>query len=196
MKVVSVSTPDINELVIEFVDSNEAFMNALRRVILADIPSMAIEDIVFYENSGVMENEIVAHRVGLIPLTSYSLDSHPRVSMDIVAQDTITVYAKDMVCEHCTVLYPDIPITKLGKGQRLKFVGHACKATGEEHSKWRVVSNCHFKRIDHGHFKFFIESIGALSCHDIFQQALGILIDKIRNSKNILLDACKKHGEE
>ena len=42
--------------------------NALRRLIIADVPTMAIEKVFFSDNSGVMVDEILAHRVGLIPI--------------------------------------------------------------------------------------------------------------------------------
>ncbi len=60
-------------LVIEGTDT--AFMNSLRRIILAEVPAMAIDEIVVIENSSLLHDEILAHRMGLIPLKT-DLDSY------------------------------------------------------------------------------------------------------------------------
>jgi DNA-directed RNA polymerase subunit D len=56
-----------------------AFANALRRVIIDYVPTMAIEDIEFSKNSSILYDEIIAHRLGLTPiktdLKSYNLIS-------------------------------------------------------------------------------------------------------------------------
>src|SRR5437773_12394979 len=57
-------------------DVSPAFANALRRIILAEVPVMAIEDVMILENSSVMYDEILALRLVLIPIRtdhSYNL---------------------------------------------------------------------------------------------------------------------------
>jgi len=62
----------MNSLDIEFdlVGYDPAIANALRRILLSDIPSMAIEKVYMYQNTSIMQDEVLAHRLGLLPLTA------------------------------------------------------------------------------------------------------------------------------
>ncbi|KAK3719142.1 DNA-directed RNA polymerase core subunit rpc40 [Vermiconidia calcicola] len=43
--------------------------NAFRRILLAEIPTLAIEDVFVFDNTSIIQDEVLAHRLGLIPLT-------------------------------------------------------------------------------------------------------------------------------
>lgn len=43
--------------------------NAFRRILLAEIPTLAIEDVYVFNNTSVIQDEVLCHRLGLIPLT-------------------------------------------------------------------------------------------------------------------------------
>jgi len=155
-------------LIIEGVDS--AFMNSLRRIMVSEVPCMAIDEVVVLENSSMLHDEILAHRLGLIPLTT-DLDSYNlpeecsckselgcnlcRVSLtlDVEAKDDVrTVYSGDLVAENPNVrpVSEKIPIAKLAPNQRLKLEAYARLGKGEKHAKWQPVSVCaykHFPRV-------------------------------------------------
>ena len=59
-------TEDTIALQLEGVD--RSYANAVRRFCISEVPSMAIDDIVILENSSVLYDEILAHRLGMIPL--------------------------------------------------------------------------------------------------------------------------------
>ncbi|KAL8688987.1 MAG: hypothetical protein Q9218_005235 [Villophora microphyllina] len=43
--------------------------NAFRRILLAEIPTLAIEYVFVHNNTSIVQDEVLAHRLGLIPLT-------------------------------------------------------------------------------------------------------------------------------
>ena len=45
-----------------------SFANALRRILLAEVPTMAIEHVYMWNNTGIVHDEVLAHRIGLIPI--------------------------------------------------------------------------------------------------------------------------------
>ena len=66
-------TQDTIRFLIEGV--NTAFVNALRRTMIAEVPTMTIEDIFYFDNSSLIPDEILANRIGFIPLKT-DLDNY------------------------------------------------------------------------------------------------------------------------
>ena len=66
-------TDDYLRFIVKGIDVS--LVNALRRIMLIEVPAMAIDDVVIIENSSVLYDEIIAHRLGLIPLRSDNLSS-------------------------------------------------------------------------------------------------------------------------
>ncbi|EIM21360.1 DNA-directed RNA polymerase II subunit RPB3 [Wallemia mellicola CBS 633.66] len=86
VRVRSLESERIN-FVLEDVDL--ALANALRRILIADLPTMAIDIVNIEENSSVLVDEFIAHRLGMVPLIS-------------TACDKLINYNRDCVClDHC-----------------------------------------------------------------------------------------------
>lgn len=60
----------INEYhtVYEILNVDVSFMNALRRILLSEIPTVALENIYMWHNNSIIHDEVLSHRLGLIPL--------------------------------------------------------------------------------------------------------------------------------
>ncbi|TXG64240.1 hypothetical protein EZV62_011234 [Acer yangbiense] len=80
----------------ELRDTDASVANALRRVMIAEVPTVAIDLVEIEVNSSVLNDEFIAHRLGLIPLTSENAMSM-RFSRDCDACDG------DGQCEYCSV---------------------------------------------------------------------------------------------
>ena len=52
----------------DLIGLDASLANALRRILMAEIPTMAIEKVYVYNNTSVMHDEILAHRLGLVPI--------------------------------------------------------------------------------------------------------------------------------
>ena len=66
-----------DRLVFDLIDAPASHANALRRTLLAGVPSMCMDDIIIHENTGTMPDEVLAHRIGLIPLNANPADFGP-----------------------------------------------------------------------------------------------------------------------
>ena len=141
------------------------FMNALRRIAIAEVPSMAIDEVVILENSSILQDEIIAHRLGLIPLKT-DLDSYNlpeecpcksefgcnlcrvTLTLDVESKEgTSTVYSSELISENpdITPVSDKIPIIKLAKEQKLRLEAYARLGKGKNHAKWQPVSMCTYK---------------------------------------------------
>jgi len=138
-------------------DSNPVFANTLRRLMIDEVPTMAIEDVEFEKNSSVLYDEMIAHRLGLVPLKtdlkSYNLPEKckcegkgcNRCQLKMVLRSSNkagTVYASEIKSKDPAVkpVYGEMPIVKLLKGQSLELEATAVLGKGKEHVKW---SPCH-----------------------------------------------------
>eukprot|EP00644_Phytophthora_capsici_P019265 jgi/Phyca11/48912/gw1.212.2.1 len=57
-----------DEIVFDLIGVDAAIANALRRILLAEVPTMAIEHVYIWNNSSIIQDEVLAHRLGLVPL--------------------------------------------------------------------------------------------------------------------------------
>lgn len=149
---VSVREKKGNSLTLIIDDSDPGFVNSLRRAIIAEVPSLAIEYVNMVENSSPVFDEIISHRLGLIPvptdLSLYNFREECKckgkgcpsctLRFTLEKQGPGIVYSQDLKSEDSKIKVPkSIPISKLGKNQNIVLEAEAVLGRGRDHAKWQ-----------------------------------------------------------
>jgi DNA-directed RNA polymerase subunit D len=126
-------------------DANEALANALRRSV-SEIPSLAIDEVEIFKNDSALYDEVLAHRLGLVPLkTEKSMSSKTEIKLKLSKTGPCTVYSEDL-SGAADVVHPKIPLTLLGEDAKLELVAVARLGTGLQHAKY-VPGLCYYRHL-------------------------------------------------
>ena len=147
------------------------YANALRRVCLNGVPVFAIDTVDIIENTSVLPDEGLAHRLGLIPLktdlTKYKESDKILLVLDSgESGETRAVLSSELSSEDDTVkpVSDKIPIVQLAPGQRIKIECYARLGRGTEHAKWNASNISTLTDTDKEDEKILtVESTGALN---------------------------------
>jgi DNA-directed RNA polymerase subunit D len=136
---------------VEFVDRNErearflvrgitpAFANGIRRAMVADVPTLSIDTVRMIENSSVMFDEQIGHRLGMVPLSAppdeFEMGESVTLGLDVSGPET--AYSSDLQSMDSMVepAEQNVPIIELKEGQRLEVETEAVLDTGKSHAK-------------------------------------------------------------
>lgn len=182
-----------NRIVVKLKGIPLQYANALRRICLSGVPTFAIDDVVIIENSSVLPDEGVAHRLAMTPLrTDLSRFVEPSVCdchselgcsrcrvllmLDSGSSDaTRTVTSADLSSEDEMVkpVSPNIPIAVLAPGQKLKLEAYARLGRGSEHAKWNSASvSALTEGNDSDQHILTLETVGSLTPAEVIRTAV------------------------
>lgn len=195
-KMVGLKTKSEGEqLIISFEGVHNSIVNSIRRIILDEVPTFAIEDVEVIKNDSPLYDETVAHRLGLIPLKtdlkSYNFKEECscggvgcalcEVKMTLKQDGEGYVYSKSIKSDDPQIVpvYENIPITKLSDGKKIELNLKAVLGTGREHAKW-APAHTYLKETDKG-IDLVIESFGQLENKEVFNCAIDVLCKKIES---------------
>jgi len=132
-----------------------AFANGVRRAMIADVPTLAIENVRVVENSSVMFDEQLGLRMGLVPLTTPpgEFEVGDTVTLSIDVEGPATAYSGDLVSSDDLVQPADenVPIIDLKDDQRLEAEADAVAKSGKDHAKHQggvAVGYRHLQRVE------------------------------------------------
>ena len=176
------------------------FANALRRIMIGEVPTIAIEWVDFKKNDSVLPDEILANRLGQIPLTfdkrAYELPSEckcegkgcSRCQVELILKEKgpKVVHAGDLKSRAKDVkpVFEKIPIVELFEDEELQFEAIAQLGLGKEHVKWQAAVVGY--NYENDKFIFNVESVSGLDPEDIVLSATEILEKKMKDFQKSL----------
>ncbi|KAH9856839.1 insert subdomain of RNA polymerase alpha subunit [Lenzites betulinus] len=96
----TVSIKRLSQRSIEFdlVGVDASIANAFRRILIAEVPTIAIEDVFVWNNTSVIHDEVLAQRLGLVPLSVDPAIFSSRLPGDIPYDRNTLVFQLDVEC--------------------------------------------------------------------------------------------------
>ena len=185
------------------------YANALRRVCLNGVPVFAIDTVDIIENTSVLPDEGLAHRLGLIPLkTDLSRFNEPSkcdcqsesgcsnckillVLDSGESQVTRSVLSSELSSEDDTVkpVSEKIPIVQLAPGQKIKIECYARLGRGTEHAKWNSSNISTLTDTNKDDEKILtVESTGALNPEQIVLEGVQEVSRRVVEFKDMIND--------
>ena len=110
-----------------------SLLNAVRRSV-EEIPTLAIDEVEIVKNDSALYDEVLAHRIGLIPIKN---DSKTKTggSLYLKKVGPCTVYSGDFKGD-LKIVYDAIPLTILEKDQEIEITANTAMGTGLIHAKY------------------------------------------------------------
>lgn len=183
------------------------YANALRRLCLNGVPVFAIDTVDIIENSSVLPDEGLAHRLGLVPIkTDLARFNEPgkcecqsetgcsncKVMLVLDSGDSDvskTVFTDELTSEDDSVkpISDKIPVVQLAPGQRVKVECYARLGRGREHAKWNSSNIATLVETDKDDERILtVESTGALNPEEIILAGVDELGHGINEFKEMI----------
>ena len=198
---------DNQKMSVKLKDVPLQYANALRRICLNGVPVFAVDTVDIIENSSVLPDEGLAHRLGLIPLkTDLSRFNEPskcdcqsesgcsncRVMLVLDSGDsdvTRTILSNELSSEDESVkaVSDKIAIVELAPNQRIKVECYARLGRGTEHAKWNSSNISTLTETDKENVRILtVESTGALSPEQIILAGVDEVSNRLGEFKDMV----------
>merc|ERR1712071_640542 len=170
-----VNVISLNKLDMEFdiIGVDPSIPNALRRILISEVPTMAFDKVFLFNNTSIIQDEVLTHRLGLIPLKAdprmfefkLKCSWDPKKTKEQLAQLTnpedkyrdykvLSSHLKWCPLGNQSQLYSaeavgsvhdDILIAKLRPGHEIDMKLHAVKSIGRDHIKFSPVATAFYR---------------------------------------------------
>lgn len=163
------------KIVFTISEVNEAIVNAMRRIMISEVPTMAFDYIYVYKNTSSVPDEVVAHRIGLLPLKAnpdefeFVDETMTRMNTSVFSLEKkaehreVIVYAEDIEpmthFKGIKIVNKKVPLLTLKPGEEIELELFVRKGCGETHAKFSPVATAFYKMISENKVKSTVESI-------------------------------------
>jgi len=166
----------LSSAVFDVIGIDPPIANALRRLMIARVPTVAFHQVTIAENSSEIPDEILAHRIGLVPLRApptqfaamtadsdkYDVSNSLKFELDVTCVDKASaqVYTRQLrwVAEDAGLrekfrpadvgpVHDNILLASLAPGQRIALSAIAILGRGETHAKWSPVGTAFYRML-------------------------------------------------
>ena len=150
-----------NKGILKIEDTDLYLVNSIRRVMLSELPKLAINDVIIYDNTSPLFDEIIAHRLSLIPIPTdlrlltfrEECKCNDKGCPSCTVRYTLSkdgegvVYSGDLQPENesWAIKEDKIPIVELTQDQRVILEVEAVLGRGKDHTKWQAVQAPSYK---------------------------------------------------
>ena len=194
---------------VEVLDSNDTrisvrlvgfpiqYGNALRRICLSGIPIYAIDRVDIVENTSVLADEGLAHRLALIPLTTPPEDvtvEDSRVMLILdsgnVVGESSTITTEKLSSEDPNVkpVSDNIPIVKLAPSQKVVAECYAILGRGTDHAKWNAANVSTLTGTEEEGLILTIESAGSMNPTDILVAGMDEMVNRLSKFQSMVTE--------
>ncbi|MDB4342272.1 DNA-directed RNA polymerase subunit D [Nitrosopumilus sp.] len=194
MSSLDVISKDSQKIAIKLKGIPLQYANALRRVCLNGVPVFAIDTVDIIENTSVLPDEGLAHRLGLIPLKTDLSKFNESDKILLVldsdeSEETRAVLSSELSSEDDSVkpVADKIPIVQLAPGQKIKVECYARLGRGTEHAKWNASNISTLTDTDKDDEKILtVESTGALNPEQIVLEGVQEVSRRVVEFKDMI----------
>jgi DNA-directed RNA polymerase subunit D len=194
---IQILTSDDKKIAVKLKGISLDYANALRRICLNGVPIFAIDTVDILENTSVLPDEGIAHRLGMIPLKTELSgidESNHRIALVLDSGDTevgkiVTSAELESKDEVVKPVSKQIPIAHLAPGQHIKLEAYARLGRGTEHAKWNSANISTLTSTDKkDEYVLTVESTGSLEPGHIIMAGIEELARRLDEFKEILVD--------
>ena len=169
----------------------DSLANAIRRYV-NHVPILAVDEILISKNDSPLYDEIVSHRVGLIPLKMEKSKKEAKLKLSVNKEGM--VHSGELK-GGIKPVYDNIPITYLNKEQEMEFEATIKTGIGSEHSKFSP-GMIYYRNVAEITMDKDLKEQVRNACPDNEIKDKGSKIVVVDNGKKEVTDICERIGNE
>jgi len=203
--IIEIDSESDNCMSFNLIHTEIKWANNLRRLIMTEIPTMAIDEVIIEENTSILNDEFIIHRLGFIPILGVNVNNYIyssectcsghcelcsiKFTLEVNCFDTIEDVVTNHLISNDDNITPmvNILLVKLRKGESLKLTAYAKKGISKINVKWSPLEHIGYQ-INHSpnlRININFETNGSLKAKEVFNYAIDTFKKRYNTNINI-----------